>query len=135
MMSCVACVCTWYILFVVMFHSYLFAGPPTEPQTVTVSQVTPFYSTIAWIPPTDDGGISSPSWTPPSPHSSTGLTYHVTYSNSSGSWTSTVNSTQSMLAYLQHSTDYTVSVVAKNVYGRSTPSGEVVFRTNDSSEF
>jgi hypothetical protein len=115
-----------------VYYGLLVVAPPTEPQTVTVSQVTPFSSTISWTPPTDDGGISSPSWTPPSPHSSTGLTYHVTYSNSSGSWTSTVNSTQSVLAYLQHSTDYTVSVVAENVYGRSTPSGEVMFRTNDS---
>ena len=116
-----------------VFDHYITVAPPTEPRMVRVS-TNPFSATISWTPPTDDGGVSSPSWTTPSPNSSAGLSYKVTHSNSSGSWVSTVNSTQIVLDGLQHSTDYTVSVVAENAHG-SGPSVEVMFRTNDTSEW
>ena len=111
------------------------SGPPSVPRAVTVSDLRPFTAQLTWGASEDDGGISDPSWDPSldSRENRPYLTYTVTLTNGTITTMATTQALSLNLSFLQHSTRYTVSVEAENVYGTS-PQGTVPFSTPDSSE-
>ena len=110
-------------------------GPSSVPCDVTVSDVRPFTAPLTWTAPEDDGGVSDPSWDPSldsrenRPH----LNYTVTLTNGSVTTMATTQTLSLNLTFLQHSTPYSVTVEAENVYGRG-PAGNASFSTSDSGE-
>ena len=110
-------------------------GPPSVPRDVTVSDVRPFTAQLTWTAPEDDGGVSDPSWDPSldsrenRPH----LTYTVMLTNGTITTMATTQALSLNLTFLQHSTPYSVTVKAENVYRRG-PVGNASFNTPDSSE-
>ena len=102
---------------------------------MTVSDVRPFTAQLTWRAPEDDGGVSDPSWDSSldSKENRPYLTYNVTLTNGT---ITTMAMTQAMslnLTFLQHSTPYSVTVEAENVYGRG-PQWTAPFNTPDSGE-
>ena len=111
------------------------SGPPSVPPAVTVSDLRPFTAQLTWGASEDDGGVSDPSWDPSldSRENRPYLTYTVTLTNGTITTMATTQALSLNLSFLQHSTGYTVSVEAENVYGTS-PQGTVPFSTPDSGE-
>ena len=109
--------------------------PPRVPCDVTVSDVRPFTAQLTWTAPEDDGGVSDPSWDPSldirenRPY----LDYTVTLTNGTITTKATTQALSLSLTFLQHSTPYSVTVEAENVYGRG-PQATAPFNTPDSSE-
>ena len=108
-----------------------FPGPPSAPHGVALPVMGLYAALLNWTVPKDDGGVSDPSWDPAidGRQSTTTLTYTVTLTN--GKYTTMVM-TQALylpLSNLQHSTAYTVTVVAENVYGKG-PEVTTVFSTS-----
>ena len=75
---------------------------------------------MTWSPPEDNGGVES-------------VRYRGNVSNGTVLSFNTTGITMVTLTNLQHSTDYSVSLLAENIHGASPPV-EVVFTTNDSGE-
>ena len=111
------------------------SGHPSAPRAVDVSEVGPFTTQLTWTAPEDDGGISDPSWDPAldSRENRPYLNYTVTLTNGTVTTMATTQSLSLPLSFLQHSTAYTVTVEAENVYGRG-PQGTAPFNTLDSGE-
>lgn len=109
-------------------HISSLPGPPSAPRAVATPVVGFLAAQLIWTAPEDDGGVSDPSWNPSidGRQSTTTLTYIVTLTN--GAVTRTKNLSL-VLSNLQHSTAYTVSVEAENVYGRG-PVGTTAFTTS-----
>ena len=111
------------------------SGPPSAPRAVGVSGVGPFTAQLTWTAPEDDGGVSDPSWDSAldSRENRPYLNYTVTLTNGMVTTMATTQSLSLPLSFLQHSTVYTVTVEAENVYGRG-PQGTAPFNTLDSGE-
>ena len=111
------------------------SGPPSAPRDVTVSDVHPFTAQLTWTAPEDDGGVSDPSWDPSldSRENRPYLNYTVTLTNGTITTMATTQALSLSLTFLQHSTPYSVTVEAENVYGRG-PVGTASFNTPDSGE-
>ena len=111
------------------------SGPPSVPRDVTVSDVCPFTAQLTWTAPEDDGGVSDPSWDPSldSRENRLYLSYTVTLTNGTVTTMATTQALSLNLTFLQHSTPYSVTVEAENVYGRG-PQGNASFNTSDSGE-
>ena len=111
------------------------SGPPSVPRDVTVSDVHPFTAQLTWTAPEDDGGVSDPSWDPSldSRENTPYLTYTVTLTNGTITTMATTQALSLNLTFLQHSTLYSVTVEAENVYGRG-PVGNASFYTPASGE-
>ena len=111
------------------------SGPPSALHTVAVSEVGPFTSQLTWTAPEDDGGVSDPSWDPAldSREDRPYLNYSVTLTNGTVTTVATTQALSLPLSFLQHSTAYSATVQAENVYGRG-PEGSVFFNTLDSGE-
>ena len=118
-----------------LLSSLACAGPPSTPRAVAVSEVGPFTALLTWTAPEDDGGVSDPSWDPAldSRENRPYLTYTVTLTNGTITTMATTQALSLRLSTLQHSTAYTVTVEAGNVYGRG-PQGTTPFTTTDSGE-
>ena len=112
------------------------AGPPSAPRAVAVSEVGPFTALLTWTAPEDDGGVSDPSWDPAldSRENRPYLTYSVTLANGTITTMATTQSLSLPLSTLQHSTAYTATVEAGNVYGRGE-GANATFTTTDSGEW
>ena len=110
-------------------------GPPSAPRAVAASNVGPFTAQLTWTAPEDDGGVSDPSWDPPvdSREDRHYLTYSVKLTNGTVTTMATTRNLSLPLSNLQHSTAYTVTVEAENVYGRG-PQGTTAFTTRDSGK-
>ena len=106
----------------------------SRPRDVTVSDVRPFTARLTWTAP-DDGGVSNPSWNPSldSRENRPYLTYTVTLTNETVTTMATTQALFLNLTLLQHSTPYSVTVEAENVYGRGSQ-GNATFNTPDSGE-
>ena len=117
-------------------HLRTHPGPPSVPRDVTVSDVRPFTAQLTWTAPEDDGGVSDPFWDPSldSRENRTYLTYSVTLTNGTVTTMATAQALSLNLTFLQHSTPYSVTVEAENVYGRG-PQGTAPFNTPDSGEW
>ena len=111
-------------------------GPPSVAHDVSVPDVRPFTAQLTWTAPEDDGGVSNPSWDPSldSRENTTYLTYTVTLTNGTVTTMATTQALFLSLTFLQHSTPYSVTVEAENVYGRG-PQGTASFNTPDSGEW
>ena len=111
------------------------SGPPSVPRNVTVSDVRSFTAQLTWTAPEDDGGISDPSWDPSmdSRENRPYLNYTVTLTNGTITTMATTQALSLNLTFLQHSTTYSVTVEAENVYGRG-PVENASFSTPDSGE-
>ena len=116
-------------------HTFIHPGPPSAPRDVTVSDVRPFTAELTWTAPEDDGGVSDPSWDPSldSRENRPYLDYTVTLTNGTITTMATTQALSLNLTILQHSTSYSVTVEAENVYG-SGPEGTAPFNTPDSGE-
>ena len=110
-------------------------GPPSVPRIVNVSLMGPFTAQLTWTAPEDDGGVSDPSWDPTldSRENRLYLSYTVTLTNGTVTTMATTQALSLNLTFLQHSTPYSVTVEAENVYGRG-PAGTAPFNTPDSGE-
>ena len=75
---------------------------------------------MTWSPPEDNGGVEP-------------VHYRGTVSNGTVLSFNTTGITMVTLTNLQHSTNYSVNLLAENIHGTS-PSVEAVFRTPDSGE-
>ena len=75
---------------------------------------------MTWSPPKDNRGVES-------------VHYRGTVSNGTVFDFNTTGITMVTLTNLQHSTDYSVSLLAASIHGTSPPV-EVVFMTNDSGK-
>ena len=106
---------------------------PSMPHAVGVFEVGPFTAQLIWTAPEDDGGISDPSWNPAldSRENRPYLNYTVTLTNGTVTTNAMTQSLFLPLSFLQHSTAYTVTVEAENVYGRG-PQWTAPFNTTDS---
>ena len=102
---------------------------------MTVSEVRPFTAQLTWTAPEADGGVSDPSWDPSldGRENRPYLTYTVTLTNGTITTMATTQALSLNLTFLQHSTLYSVTVEAENVYGRG-PVGNASFKTPDSGE-
>ena len=98
--------------------------PPSTPQMLNLSNISPFSVDVTWSTPSDVGN-------PPGP-----LTYTVTLTNITDGTVLqyTLPSTQITLSNLLPGVQYNVSVYAKNSVA-SGPPVTGVFRTNNSGEF
>ena len=76
---------------------------------------------MTWSPPEDNGGVEP-------------VQYRGTVSNGTVLDFNTTGITMVTLVHLQHSTNYSVSLLSENIHGASPPV-EVVFRTPDSGEW
>ena len=76
---------------------------------------------MTWSPPEDNGGVEP-------------VQYRGTVSNGTVLDFNATGITIVTLVHLQHSTDYSVSLLSENIHGTSPPV-EVVFRTHDSGEW
>ena len=104
------------------------AGLPGAPRAVATPVVGLFNAQLIWNVPEDDGGVSDPSWNPDidGKQTITSLTYIVTLTNGA---VERAKNLSLVLSNLQHSTTYTVTVEAENVYGRG-PQGTSIFTTS-----
>ena len=118
-----------------LLPSHTCAGPPSAPRAVAVSEIGAFTANLTWTAPEDDGGVSDPSWDSAldSRENRPYLTYSVTLANRTITTMATTQSLSLPLSTLQHSTAYTATVEAGNVYGRG-PQGTTPFTTTDSGE-
>ena len=103
-------------------HGYpMNIAPPTPPRNLS-SNPQPFSSNFSWSPPEDNGGDPNP------------LTYTINVTNDTLTMMYNTSGLELQLTNLQHSTNYTVSLVAVNVFGSSQPAVVDVFRTSDTGE-
>ena len=95
-------------------------GPPSAPYDLTLPLVGLSAAHLNWTAPEDDGGVSDRSWDPAidGKQNSTTLTYTVTLTNGKDTTMVTTKALSLIVSNLQHSTAYTVTVVAENVYKR-----------------
>ena len=107
-------------------------GPPSAPYDLTLPLVGLSAAHLNWTAPEDDGGVSDPSWDPAidGKQNSTTLTYTVTLTNGKDTTTVTTKALSLIVSNLHHSTAYTVTVVAENVYERG-PEATTVFSTGN----
>ena len=105
-------------------------GPPSAPYDLTLPLVDLSAAHLNWTAPEDDGGVSDHSWDPAfdDKQNSTSLTYTVTLTNGKDTTMVTTKALSLIVSNLQHSTAYTVTVVAENVYERG-PKAATVFST------
>ena len=125
-----------YILSIHIHLTHICPGPPSAPRAVAASNIGPFTAQLTWTAPEDDGGVSDPSWDPAvdGRENRPYLTYNVTLTNGTVTTMATTRNLFLPLSNLQHSTAYTVTVEAENVYGRG-PQGTTAFTTLDSGEY
>ena len=117
-----------WLLFMTIFVHLLFTcmmnlscpGPPSAPYDLTLPLVGLSAAHLNWTAPEDDGGISDRSWDPAidGEQNTTTLTYTVTLTNGKDTTMVMTNVLSLIVSNLQHSTAYTVTVVAENVYER-----------------
>ena len=100
----------------------MYIAPPTPPRNLSFSNPQPFSSNVSWSPPEDNGGDPNP------------LTYRINVTNDTVTMMYNTSGVELQLTNLQHSTNYTVSLVAVNVFGSSQPAVVDVFRTSDTGE-
>ena len=102
-------------------HIRIYAAPPTVPQLVMSSEVGRFSATISWSPPSDNGGSDHP------------LKYSINITNNTVTLSFTTSDVTTLLQYLQHSTQYTVTIMADNDLGLGpSPPAVINFTTPDS---
>ena len=121
------CLHVVYVVYVTGMDSeysyFLCIVPPTPPRNLSFSNPQrPFSSTVSWSPPEDNGGDPNP------------LTYRINVTNDTVTMMYNTSGVELQLTNLQHSTNYTVSLVAVNVFGSSQPAVVDVFRTSDTGE-
>ena len=97
------------------------SGPPTAPRELRIVDLQPFSAHVTWSPPEDNRGVEP-------------VQYRGTVSNGTLLSFNTTGITMVALTNLQHSTNYSISLLAENIHGASPPV-EVVFRTPDSGEY
>ena len=99
-----------------LFHT----GVPISPRAIVSPVVGLSAAQLTWTAPEDDGGVSDPSWDPAidGKQNTTTLTYTVTLSNGKDNTMVMTEALSYTVSNLQHSTAYTVTVVAENVYGK-----------------
>ena len=99
-----------------------FLAPASVPQGVAVRELNPFSATISWSPPSDNGGTNQP------------LKYSINITNNTVTLSFTTSDVTTLsLTNLQHSTLYTVTVVADNDLGLDpSPPAVINFTTPDS---
>ena len=107
-------------------------GPPSAPYDLTLPLVGLSAAHLNWTAPEDDGGVSDHSWDPAidGKQNTTTLTYTVTLTNGKDTTMVTTKALSLIVSNLQHSTAYTVTVVAENVYERG-PKATTVFSTGN----
>ena len=95
-------------------------GPPSVPYDLTLPLVGLSAAHLNCTAPEDDGGVSDYSWDPAidDKQNTTTLTYTVTLTNGKDTTMVTTKALSLIVSNLQHSTAYTVTVVAENVYER-----------------
>ena len=105
-------------------------GPPSVPYDLTLPLVGLSAAHLNWTAPEDDGGVSDRSWDPAidGKQNTTTLTYTVTLTNGKDTTMVTTKALSLIVSNLQHSTAYTVTVVAENVYEKG-PKATTVFNT------
>ena len=104
--------------------THVFTVPPSAPQMMILSNVSPFSVHVTWDPPVNRSNIPEP------------LTYTVILTNIADGTVLqyTLPSTQITLSNLLPGVQYNVSVYAKNSVASGPPVTEV-FRINNSGEF
>ena len=113
-----------YILLILTPLPPSLTDPPSAPQKLRLSNISPFSVQLTWNPPMDANSYPDPT------------TYTVTLTNITDGTVLqyTLPSTQITLSNLLPGVQYNVSVYAKNTVG-SGPPVTGVFRTNNSGEF
>ena len=79
-----------------------------------------FAAHLNWTAPEDDGGVSDPLWDPAidGKQNITTLTYTITLTSGKETTMVITQALSLIVSNLQHSTAYTVTVEAENVYGK-----------------